>query len=296
MLDVKCRIAELSIVEDMKKLFALVLVVSGSAASAQTPTTNPMPDGSRDMYAGLGVVSVPRYEGAESRRTRALPLLQVQWSNGVFVSGMSAGMHLSSSPTVEYGPLLALHPRRSESGSGGEIGGIEGASMLPIAVRTSGSDNPLAGMGDIRTRLEAGAFFNYYLSPAWRLTSSVLAGAGNDRKGVRGELGIQRLAMQVAPHHTLSVSAGLGLANRAYQQSYFGVTAAQSGSSSNPAYYPDGGLKDLHIGARWNWALSPSWMLSSNVQASRLMGDARRSPLVERPNNVTVSTAFAYRF
>ncbi|QOY95762.1 MipA/OmpV family protein [Massilia sp. UMI-21] len=280
----------------MKKLFALVLVVSGSAASAQTPTTNPMPDGSRDMYAGLGVVSAPRYEGADSRKTRALPLLQVQWSNGVFVSGMSAGMHLSSSPTVEYGPLLSLHPRRSESGSGGELGGFEGAGMLPIAVRTFASGNPLAGMGEIKARPEAGAFFNHYLSPVWRLTSSVQAGAGNDRKGVRAELGIQRLAMQVAPHHTVSVSAGLGFANRAYQQSYFGVTAAQAESSGNPAYRPEGGLKDMHIGARWNWALSPSWMLSSSVQASRLAGDARRSPLVERPNNLTVSTAFAYRF
>jgi len=281
----------------MKKLFALVLVVSGSAASAQTPTTNPMPDGSRDMYVGLGVVSAPRYEGADSRKTRALPVLQVQWSNGVFVSGMSAGMHLSSNPVVEYGPLLAIHPRRSESGTGGRVGDLEGfTALLPTTARTLKGGNPLAGMDDIKTRPEAGAFFNYYLSPQWRLTSSVLAGAGNDRNGVRGQLGIQRLAMQLAPHHTVSVSAGLSFANRAYHQSYFGVTAAQADSSGNPAYRPDGGLKDVSIGARWNWALSPSWMLTSSVQVSRLAGDARHSPLVERPNNVTVSTAFAYRF
>lgn len=280
----------------MKKLFALVLAVSGSAASAQTPTTNPMPDGSRDMYAGLGVVSAPRYEGSDSRKVRALPVLQVQWSNGIFISGMSAGMHLSDSPVVEYGPLLAIHPRRTESGIGDRIGDIAGSSsLLPTSVRTF-ADNPLAGMDEIKARPEAGAFFNYYLSPEWRLTSSVLGGAGNDRNGVRADIGIQRLAMQLAPHHTLSVSAALGFANRAYQQSYFGVTELQAFKSGNPAYRPDGGLKDLRIGARWNWALSPSWMLTSSVQATRLMHDARRSPLVERPNNLTVSTAFAYRF
>ena len=295
--DVKYRIAELPIVTYMKKLFALVLAVSGSAASAQTPTTNPMPDGSRDMYAGLGVVSAPRYEGADSRKVRALPVLQVQWSNGVFVSGMSAGMHLSASPIFEYGPLLAVHPRRTESGTGAGIGEVSGSqSLLPTSVRTFASDNPLSGMDEIKTRLEAGAFFNYYLSPEWRLTSSVLAGAGNDRNGVRGEIGIQRLAMQLAPHHTVSVSAGVSVANRAYHQGYFGVTAVQAASSGNPEYHPDGGLKDVRIGARWNWALSSSWMLTSSVQASRLLGDARRSPLVERSNNVTVSTAFAYRF
>jgi outer membrane protein len=157
-------------------------------------------------------------------------------------------------------------------------------------------NNPLAGMDEIKMRPEAGGFFNYYLSPQWRLTSSVLAGAGNDRNGVRAELGIQRLAMQLAPHHTVSLSAGASVANRAYQQSYFGVSAAQAFVSSNPEYHPEGGLKDVHLGARWNWALSPSWMLTSMLQATRLQGDARRSPLVERPNNVAVSTAFAYRF
>jgi outer membrane scaffolding protein for murein synthesis (MipA/OmpV family) len=280
----------------MIKLFALVLAVSGSAASAQTPTTNPMPDGSRDMYAGLGVVSAPRYEGADSRKTRALPVLQVQWSNGIFISGMSAGMHLSASPTVEYGPLLAIHPRRNEAGAGGGLGGVEGSTLAPTSVRTFAKENPLAGMDEIKARPEAGAFFNYYLSPEWRLTSSVLAGAGNDRNGVRGEVGIQRLALQLAPHHTVSVTAAVSFANRAYQQSYFGVAAYQAFTSGNPEYHPEGGLKDVRLGARWNWALSPSWMLTSSVQASRLAGDARRSPLVERPTNVTVSTAFAYRF
>ncbi len=281
----------------MKKLFAVVLAVSGSAASAQTPTTNPMPDGSRDMYAGLGVVSAPRYEGADGRKTRALPVLQVQWSNGVFISGMSAGMHLSASPTVEYGPLLAIHPRRTDAGSGDRIGDVGFSTLLPGSVREMMSrDNPLAGMDEIKMRPQAGAFFNYYLAPAWRLTSSVLAGAGNDRNGVQGEIGIQRLALQLAPHHTVSVSAAASFANRAYQQSYFGVSASQSFITSNPEYYPEGGLKDVRLGARWNWVLSPSWMLTSSVQATRLMGDARHSPLVERPNNVTVSTAFAYRF
>ncbi|MFN3789920.1 MipA/OmpV family protein [Massilia sp.] len=281
----------------MHKLFALVLAVSGSAASAQTPTTNPMPDGSRDMYAGLGVVSAPRYEGADSRKLRALPVLQVQWSNGIFISGMSAGMHLSASPVVEYGPLIAIHPRRTESGTGAGVGGVDAFStLLPSTERAMKSASPLDGMEEIKARPEAGAFFNVYLAPQWRLTGSVLAGAGNGRNGVRGEFGIQRLAMQLAPHHTLSLTAGVGLANRAYQQSYFGVSADQALSSGNRIHRPDGGLKDVRIGARWNWALSPSWMLTSSVQGTRLMGDARRSPLVERPDNLTVSTAFAYRF
>jgi outer membrane scaffolding protein for murein synthesis (MipA/OmpV family) len=37
-------------------------------------------------------------------------------------------------------------------------------------------------------------------------------------------------------------------------------------------------------------------MLTSNLRATRLLGSAKNSPLVERPTNLTVSTAIAYRF
>jgi outer membrane scaffolding protein for murein synthesis (MipA/OmpV family) len=37
-------------------------------------------------------------------------------------------------------------------------------------------------------------------------------------------------------------------------------------------------------------------MLTSNLQGTRLLGAAAHSPLVERPTNLAVSTAIAYRF
>lgn len=285
----------------MKKLLALALSASYGAASAQTPAINPMPDGSRDMYVGIGVQSAPRYEGAEKRKNRALPLLQVQWSNGLFISGMTAGMHLTSEPGLEAGPLLAVQPTRSESGDGGGAMGVGSATEPSFGpgsgvMRLHSSDNRLAGMGDIHTRLMGGGFFNYYLSPQLRLTSSVLWGAGNNHHGGIAELGVQRLAADLAPHHSLALSAGLTVVNRDYNQAFFGVTPYQSVASGNAIYTPGGGVKDVHLSARWNWALTPGWMITSNVQAVRLLGSAKNSPLVERPTNVTVSTALAYRF
>ena len=281
----------------MEKLLALALVVSCGAVSAQTPATNPMPDGSRDMYAGLGAVSMPRYQGARSNKESALPVLQVQWSNGLFISGMSAGMHLSNRPTLEYGPLLALQPRRRESGTDSGIGEVEagGPSAMEASSRAAGA-NRLVGMDELSARVQAGAFFNYYLAQQWRLTSSALYGAGNDRDGALLELGVQRLAINVAPHHSVSISAGVTIANRAYNQAFFGVSAKESATSGNAEYAAGGGLKDARVGLRWNWALSPSWMLTSGAQATRLLNSPGKSPLVERPNNLTVSTAVAYRF
>lgn len=288
----------------MNKLSFLTATVVGSVVCstgwAETPVTNPMPDGSRDMYVGLGVQSAPRYDGTGSRKVSALPVLQVQWSNGIFISGMSAGMHLSNSPTVEFGPLLAVQPGRDDSGSGTVVDGV-GATFVNLvhdpAEKSAGLGlQRLTGMDEIGARLQAGAFVNYYLSPAWRLTGSVLYGAGNDHDGARVELGVQRLAAVWGEHHHVSASAGVSAVNRNFNATYFGVTAQEALRSRFTYYDAAGGVQDVHVGLRWNWAWSPSWMLTTNVQAKRLLGSAAHSPLVERSTNATVSTAIGYRF
>lgn len=278
----------------MKTLFALTLVVACNAAWAETPATNPMPDGSRDMYVGLGVVAAPDYPGASERRSAALPLLQVAWSNGVFVSGLSAGMHLSRRPDLEFGPLLAIDAGRDQDGPQ-RVGGVtpfRGISIGPEAVTGQG----LQGMPDVRARLQGGAFVNYYLAPSLRLAGSVLYGAGNGRDGAVWNIGLQQMWTELPPHHRVALSAGVNLVNRRYNVGFFGVSAEESLSSGYPQYAPGGGLRDVYVGAGWNWALSPSWMIASAARLARLRGDARHSPLVERPTNFTVSSGLVYRF
>lgn len=315
----------------MYKVFVLAMALACGAAHAQTPAINPMPDGSRDMYVGLGAQNAPRYEGAQDRRTTALPMLQVQWSNGIFISGMSMGMHLASSPGVEYGPLLALAPGRDPSGTklfrlgavGDNAGNPGGPSTwlppggpvdeLPVkpappadgrqgiasadGITPDNTINLLDGVHNIKRRVLYGGFYNVYLAPQLRVTTNALYGAGNDRNGLRVHVALQHLQENIAPHHTLALSAGVTLVNRAYNRAYFGVTAGEADILGiNPQYDPDGGIEDVRVGARWNWALAPTWMVTTGVQASRLMGDAKKSPLVERPTNVSVSTALVYRF
>lgn len=300
----------------MQKTFVLLLAGICGAAGAQTPTTNPMPDGSRDMYVGLGASYSPRWDGAREHKTAALPVLQVQWSNGIFISGMSAGLHLSDNPAFEYGPLLTILPRRDESGLSGGLGGVSGTKtntdlvpgggIVPAVKASTGystwtkadalAADSLDGIEPIPTRVVAGAFFNYYLGQHVRLTNNVQYGAGRDRNGLRYTVDLQRVASEIAPHHSLSAAAGLSFVNGAYNDTYFGVHASVAAPLVGVDYKPGGGLKDVHANLRWNWSLSPSWMLTSLVHVSHLQGDAAKSPLVQRSTNTTVSTALAYRF
>jgi outer membrane protein len=277
----------------MKTLLLLPLVFACGALSAQTPTTNPMPDGSRDMYVGLGVVSAPDYPGASEKQVAALPLIQVEWSNGMFISGMSAGMHLSGRSDLEYGPLATYDSGRDDDGDNGQVG----SPVMGFQTgRRSATGQGLGGMRELGPRLQLGGFLNYYLTPSLRLTNTLLYGAGHERNGLLWNAGVQQVMTEVAPHHRLSVSAGVNLVNRRYNAAYFGVTPEEALLSGHTAYAPKGGLRDVYVAAGWNWALSPSWMVASSARLAYLRGAAGHSPLVERPTNFTVSTGLVYRF
>jgi outer membrane scaffolding protein for murein synthesis (MipA/OmpV family) len=151
-------------------------------------------------------------------------------------------------------------------------------------------------MDVIGARLQAGGFVNVYLTPNVRLTNNVLLGAGKGSDGVIWNLGIQRVMEQSSPHHRVALAAGISVVNRSYNTSFFGVTPDEAIRSGNRAYAPGAGLNGASAGVRWHWSLTPSWLLINNVQATRVLGDARHSPLVQRPNGFVLSSALAYRF
>lgn len=286
----------------MKKIYLLLIATIGisGAAFAQSPAQNLMPDGSHDMYLGLGVLSRPMYEGADHNKRQAAPVLQMQWSNGVFVAGMNAGWHLSQSFDQEFGPMISVEPNRTASGTSNSIqmpNNMHTSVIGPGVVGRSGaSQNRLIGMDDIRTRLLFGGFYNHQLGQNLRQTNTLLLGAGNDQRGIRLSSDLRYHMNDALPHHQFTFGTGFTLVNRAYANSYFGVSDLEAGRSINPSFSTRAGIKDLHADIFWNWNLSSSWMLTSKLNLTRLVGDSSNSPLVERKSNVSVSSAIAYRF
>lgn len=281
----------------MNRSLLFVLALLPGAACAQTPAADRMPDGSHDLYIGLGAQVAPRFEGADRSRTRILPVAQLAWSNGVFIAGASLGWHLAASPTVEYGPLLSWQPGRDADGAGRDIGVVNGFGQLSTARKVDGAGQAMAldGMDRIGGRLLAGGFFNYYFTPDWRMTSSVVGGGGQDRNGVLMRVGLQRVGL-ASGHHSVTVGANVDIGNRAWNASYSGVTQLEAARSGYAPYEAGAAVRALHLNARWNWSLSPAWLLTSGIDASSLLDVARNSPLTTRPTGVTVSTALAYRF
>jgi outer membrane protein len=317
----------------MKKLFTFFLasLVFSNFSQAQTPAQNLMPDGSHDMYLGLGVMSRPVYEGAAHTKAHFIPVMQMQWSNGVFLAGMSAGWHLSNQPKHEFGPIISLEPNRTSSGISDSIqtpnsfpSDLGGDLSDTAALKMFG--NKLAGLEKIPTRLLYGGFYNYQITSNLRQTNTLFLGAGNNQRGIRLKSDLRYQFKNLPAHHQFSLGMGVAIVNRAYAQSYFGVNKSQTTldtvtftstiwdvqtnemisvdtisrayvlDGTNKGFYPRAGIKDIHADIFWNWSLSSSWLVTSKVSLSQIVGSSRMSPLVERKTNMTVSSAIAYRF
>jgi outer membrane scaffolding protein for murein synthesis (MipA/OmpV family) len=273
-----------------------------SQAVAQTPSLNLMPDGSHDMYLGLGLISHPLYEGARDSITRTLPVLQAQWSNGIFVAGSSLGWHASSQPQHEYGPLLMFESKRTAHGkvffadasSGGDLFPPNGSTTVPATTTTPHFDSRtrLAGVPEVPARVLGGAFYNLNLDSHWRFSNSVLYGAGESRNGLRLEPQIRYTVSQ--PHYTLSLGAGLVWGNQAYNQTYFGVPKVLG--TVVPAYVAGRGVNQVYLDLRSNLALTSSLLLVTSLKLAGLQGSAADSTLVERRVGLSATSALAWRF
>lgn len=245
------------------RLLLPALLLAGGAGAQM------MPDGSRDMYVGAAVTGSSATDDGAPRAAVLRPLLQVQWSNGVFVSASGvAGMHLSATPGVEYGPLLAAsNARDPEDGW------------------------RLRGTRRIKGTPDVGGFYGYYLGEQTRVTSNLAY--DTSAHGWRAQLAVQKTLPSLAAHHAVTLSAGVSLASGAVMEERYAVSAAAGGARD---YRPAGGVTAIEAGVNWNWALSSKWLLNSAVTGTRLGSGPAGSPVIGRRNVITWSTGLGYRF
>jgi len=246
----------------------LLLAVCGPALAENT-TELMMPDGSKDMYAGVGFSTKTAVEEGETRQVMLRPLFQIQWSNGIFASSNGVlGMHLSETVGVEYGPLI-------------------------VGSNTRDPENSwrLRGTHRIRGSADVGGFYNYYLGDDARVTSNLIY--DTSARGLRGQVGLQKTLPSPAPHHTVTLSAGVSLASDRVMREQYEVSTASGGVRN---YRPSAGVTTMNAGVNWNWALSSKWLINSSLSGTRLGSGPADAPFVDRRNFVTWSTGLAYRF
>lgn len=244
---------------------SLALLLGGTAAPALAQN-----------YIGAAAVMAPEYEGADEMHYLPIPLIRYETE------------HFFLSPRAG---LPALGVKWS-----GEAPITAGLFLSAGLGRDADDARILRGLDDIDDHLVYGAFLawepgRFSLSAAYRRAAESGYGAVVDlRAGYRI---VQR------ERDVVTLGANAEWADDDHMQTWFGITPEQSARSEAglPVYVAGSGVKSAGLSASWLHRFSDSrWALVTAAGASRLLGDARDSPVVERETAPFVSLGLVRMF
>lgn len=230
---------------------------------------------------GLGVASVPTYEGSPNRRTLAGPDLTLsyrsrEWGSvefgqrGLVWNAVEAGR-------FRFAVVAQFDPGRKDRDT---------STFSPTP-----GDKRLSGMGTVKSSTEAGLGVGY--GPVMLMARQSLSERGP--KGTQADLTVE-LPWPVSDRLGLRFALGATWADRDYMQTYFGVTAAQAQATSFAVYTPKSGCRKVDASVGAEYAVASSWKLQGNIGFSQLGDDAAASPIVGRRNGASAALALAYEF
>jgi outer membrane scaffolding protein for murein synthesis (MipA/OmpV family) len=230
---------------------------------------------------GLGVATVPTYEGSPNHRMLTSPDLTLNYRSrdwgtvelgqrGLFWNAIEAGR-------FRFALVAQFDPGRKDKDTS--------------TVNLTPGDKRLAGMGNVQPSTEAGVGIGY--GPLMVVARQSLSERGP--KGAQVDMTVE-MPWSLSDRFSLRLALGATWANRDYMQTYFGVTAAQAQATSFSVYTPNSGCRKVDASVGAEYAMASSWKLQANVGLSQLGDVAAASPLVGRRNDASAALAVAYEF
>lgn len=237
------------------------------AHAQEEPTTR--------VRVGLGAKISPKFPGAD--KNEFSPLVDVSIGRGTEPFDFEApddsfDIDLISDDRFSAGPILALQGSRKNS----EVG---------------------APVGKVPTTIEAGAFVQFQASDAIRLRGEVRRGMGG-HNGLISSLGADYV-WRDADKYVFSIGPRLLIADRRYQRAYFEVTPEAAFATELPAFRPDGGIHSAGATSGFFYAINGTWGAFGFARYERLLGDAKKSPIVKTfgsPNEYSAGLGLTYTF
>lgn len=149
------------------------------------------------------------------------------------------------------------------------------AIQLEGSRRREETDLPIDEVG---TSIEAGGFVDVWLGSSIRARGELRKGV-TGHKGLVGDVMLDYVARD-GDKWLFAVGPRFSLADRKYQEAYFGVNPAASARTGLPVYTPDGGVHSVGAAATTLYQLDRNWGLYGYAKYERLIADAADSPIV----------------
>lgn len=256
---------------------ALLIVGTGRAAADEDMPT--LPTAGWHGSIGIGVATMPEYEGAKDSKTRAVPNINLYYGDSLFFTRMTAGANLLRHTTeqgvaITAGPLLGLRHGRDQD-----------------------DHAALNGLGDIDRALDAGGFFRLR-KQGWQASIDVRQNIIDTDQGatVNFRAGY---SMPLSPKLRLHTNLDTSWASSDYMKTFYGIDATQSAQSGLAQYDAGSGFK--HVGANLiaDYSINREWAGYASLRYKRLVGNAADSPIVANfgdRDQVSAGIGIKYRF
>ena len=99
-----------------------------------------------------------------------------------------------------------------------------------------------------------------------------------------------------AQQDSLTIGGQLGWGERKYVQTMYGVTATQAANTSFKQYTPKGGFYEAQATGTWEHRIDARWGVNTLVGVERRLGDAAKSPIVQRKTAPIAAVYVTYRY
>lgn len=243
--------------------------------------------GDWDIRIGAGAKYIPKYEGSDEMKARALPLIDITWKDRVFLNPRDGlGVHV-----YDEGGLTVS------------------AGVGYVFARDESDSSDLRGMGDIDETAAANLTLKYdlgLLAPYAKVSRHLGGSEGTLAKaGVGAVAPLALLSGGMNPKDSgsggpkgplLKLGASISWADDTYMESYFGVNPAQSSASGYSRYKPESGFKSVDFEAGVIYLFAENWAVNARVGYSQLLGDAKDSPIVRDAGRLSGGLFLSYGF
>jgi len=257
---------------------APVLVIAASTLVAPAVLADSM--ASRwhgTVGAGTGIF--PDYVGSDGVEAMVLPVIDAY--NGRFFASTSDGVGIN---------LLANEPYNLFS---------ERSSAAGIAVtyglgRDEDDGTGLRGTGDIDSGAEIALFSRY--------RAGAIEGVARIRRDVSGGHGgavvefSGSYLMQPTQRLALVIGSTLTWANRKYNQTFLGVSAAQSARSGLARFDVDAGVNSAALDTMAIYSVTENVFVGARASVGFIVAEAADSPIVQSDRQLAGGLVVGYRF
>jgi MipA family protein len=246
-------------------LVLMVVLPAGRAAES----------GGDDWSLSLGpaIEITPAYPGAAASRTFALPDVEAQYHDWLYISGTD---------------LLGVYAYNHDDSKAGA------AIEWDFTERLEKDSAHLAHLGDVPSTPRFKLFFDPRLMPWLSGGIEVATDIGGHDEGTLG-LAHMELLLPLGSRGFVTLGPGLTWSDSRYMRAFFSVSPAQSALSGLPVFEARAGVSDVYAEAVAGYRLSSRWSLGVDVIVAHLENDAAHSPFVESRSQTTWLASLLYR-